>query len=98
MVGGRKRPRSIVKHAARTEISGHASDQMSTLEIRFCVTCAKTQNEIHLERCGICARYFCTDCAHRAIGGRRFCSAECAKSYFFHGEPDDDDEDPGSEE
>jgi hypothetical protein len=67
------------------------------METPFCVHCAKTPAEAQLERCGICAKYFCPDCAQRAVGGRRFCSAQCAKGYYFHGEPDEF-EDVGSDE
>lgn len=65
---------------------------------KTCVGCAKTEEVVRLERCGVCARYFCPDCAHRAFGGRKFCSPDCARAYFFHGEPEDDDEDFGTEE
>jgi hypothetical protein len=60
---------------------------------RICRGCGTTEELTRLERCGICAKFFCADCANRAIGGRKFCSAECAKAYYFHGEPDDDDTD-----
>ena len=70
---------------------------MSSLD-RVCVTCGDTEAMANLERCGICARSFCPDHFHRALGGRKFCSPECAKSYYFHGEPDDDDEDAGPDE
>ena len=65
---------------------------MSSLE-RVCVTCGVNEEAARLERCGICARYFCPDHSYRALGGRKCCSAECAKSYYFHGEIDDDDKD-----
>ncbi len=61
---------------------------------RKCVTCGDTEEQARLERCAICARYFCPDHAHRAFGGRRFCSGECAHAYFFHGEFDDDEDNP----
>ena len=59
---------------------------------RVCVTCGDTEEMARLERCGICVRYFCPDHAHRAFGGRRFCSPECARGYYFQGEPDDDED------
>ncbi len=66
---------------------------------KVCVGCGTTEEEVRLEKCGICSRYFCVECAHRAYGGRRFCSPECARGYYFHGELDDDDiEDLGPEE
>lgn len=66
---------------------------------KVCVGCGVTEEQVRLEKCGICSRFFCVDCAHRAYGGRRFCSPECARGYYFHGEMDDDDnEDVGPEE
>jgi len=43
-----------------------------------------------LEPCRLCNRYFCADCAFRAYG-RRFCSDDCSKT-FFYGDEDDQDE------
>ena len=63
---------------------------------RACVSCGKTEAEARLETCGIDRRPFCPDCAHRAGFGRKFCSPECARAYYFTGEPDDD-ENPESE-
>jgi len=59
---------------------------MSSLE-RKCVGCGDTEEMAVLERCTTCGREFCPDCAHRAMG-RRFCSADCAKA-FFYGDMDD---------
>lgn len=64
---------------------------MSSLD-RVCVTCGDTEEMARLELCGVCGRYFCPDHFHRALGGRRFCSAACARNYYFHGEPDDDED------
>lgn len=69
---------------------------MSTAE-KVCVRCGVTEVQVRLEHCGICARHFCAEHAHRAFGGRRFCSPECAKAYYFHGEPDDDEDLPAEE-
>jgi hypothetical protein len=55
-----------------------------------CRVCGETERS--LEHCAICSRVFCAEHAHRAFGGRRFCSTECAKAYYFHGEPDDDED------
>ena len=66
---------------------------MSSTAERVCVGCGNTEDKARLDRCGICFRYFCTDCAVRAIGGRRFCSDACSRSYYFHGETDDDEDD-----
>ena len=70
---------------------------MSAIE-RVCVKCGDTEEMARLDRCGICAKFFCPDCAHRAIGGRKFCSPECGRAYYFHGEPDDDDIDDVEDE
>ena len=60
---------------------------------RVCVTCEKTEELARLEPCHVCYRFFCADCAHRAGFGRRFCSPECGRAYYFTGEGDDDNED-----
>ena len=62
-----------------------------------CKTCGITSDDARLEKCGVCSKYFCADCAHRAYGGRKFCSPECARGYYFHGETDDDDDDEDTE-
>jgi hypothetical protein len=80
-----------VKQIAKADIS-FREWEMSSVE-RVCVTCGDTEEMARLERCGVCARYFCPDHYHRALGGRRFCSAACARNYYFHGEPDDDEDD-----
>jgi hypothetical protein len=59
---------------------------------RVCVRCGSTGETVRLEQCNICNRFYCPDCAHRAGFGRRFCSAECARAYYFTGEPDDDED------
>jgi hypothetical protein len=41
----------------------------------------------------MCRSFFCPDCAHRAGFGRKYCSTECTRAYYFAGEPDDDDDD-----
>ena len=58
---------------------------------RNCKLCDASAEIMALEKCGVCGKYFCADCAHRAYGGRKFCSPECARSYYFHGEIDDED-------
>ncbi len=70
------------------------------IEDRVCIKCGVSAEDARLEKCGICSHYFCIECAHRAYGGRRFCSAACARSYYFHGELDEDDvdEDLGTEQ
>jgi hypothetical protein len=63
------------------------------IEERVCTKCGVSAETTRLEKCGVCAKFFCAECAHRAYGGRKFCSPACARSYYFHGEMDDDDED-----
>jgi len=67
---------------------------MSSVE-RRCIGCGKSEETERLERCVACGRDFCPDCAYRAAG-RRTCSAQCARN-FFYGEEDDDENDAGSE-
>jgi len=68
-------------------------ESMTETSERVCVRCGDTDAKARLEQCHVCYRFFCPDCAHRAGFGRRFCSAECGRAYYFTGEPDDDDED-----
>jgi hypothetical protein len=65
---------------------------------RVCIGCGDTDEQAVLEACSICRRFFCSDCAHRAGFGRRFCSPECSRAYYFSGEDSDDDETLESEE
>ena len=64
---------------------------MSGTAERVCVVCQADDEHVRFEMCGICRRHFCPDCAHRAGHGRRFCSPECGRAYYFTGEPDDDE-------
>jgi hypothetical protein len=68
---------------------------MSEVHDRICVGCGGGEDIGHLEVCSICQRHFCADCAHKGFG-RKFCSHECARAYYFTGETDDD-EDPDPE-
>jgi hypothetical protein len=63
---------------------------MSSVE-RRCTTCEESEENARLERCVACGKYYCLDCSYRAAG-RRFCSAECART-FYYGESDDDEDD-----
>ena len=63
---------------------------MSDVDERRCVRCGDPEAGA-LERCVGCGKYFCADCAYRSTG-RRFCSAECARA-FFYGDSDDDESD-----
>ena len=58
---------------------------------RFCRGCGQSEEQTRLEPCAVCGRYFCSDCAHRAGFGRKFCSPECGRAYYFSGEIDDED-------
>lgn len=65
---------------------------MSESQERVCVGCGGTQVTVHLERCGICHRFFCPDCAQRGAFGRKFCSPDCSRAYYLLGESDDDED------
>ena len=68
---------------------------MSLNAERICVVCGATEETVRLEKCPICARAFCPDCAHR-LGGRRFCSFDCSRAWYW-GDDDDDRENLDSE-
>lgn len=63
---------------------------MTGIPDRVCVGCGDTEEMARLEICGICRSTFCPDCTHRAFG-RRFCSQQCARAYYFAGDTDDDE-------
>ena len=65
---------------------------MLEVDERRCVGCGDTEAEAHLDRCVVCGKYFCADCTFR-MTGRRFCSSECARAFFWEGVDDDDDND-----
>jgi len=65
---------------------------MSSHYEKCCVGCGTTEDVARLDRCPICSKTFCTDCAYRA-SGRRFCSDMCARTYNY-GDIEDDDQDP----
>lgn len=64
---------------------------MSEIQEQVCVGCGDTAEQARLELCGVCRKSFCPDCSHRAFG-RRFCSHECARAYYFAGDLDDDED------
>jgi hypothetical protein len=68
---------------------------MSDGEGRQCIRCGDPEGTVLLERCVACGKYFCADCAYRATG-RRFCSSECARA-FFYGDSDDDESDDSAD-
>lgn len=69
---------------------------MAAMDERVCSGCGGTEEVVRLERCQMCQKFYCPDCVYRATG-RRFCSSECAKAYFY-GETDDLEDDFGPDE
>jgi len=65
---------------------------MSSIYERACSICGDTEEMARLERCPICSKLFCPDCAYKA-SGRRFCTGNCARTYSY-GDSDEDDENP----
>jgi hypothetical protein len=63
---------------------------------RVCIGCGDSDEMARLERCSICLKTFCPDCAYRA-SGRRFCSTECAREFFYGDQDDDEDGDDDDE-
>ena len=61
------------------------------LEERRCTVCETTEETVRFERCVVCGKWFCPDCAYRTMG-RRFCSQPCSVQYYY-GEFDDDEDD-----
>lgn len=59
---------------------------------RVCVGCGSAGEAVSLETCSICNRFYCPDCAHKGGFGRRFCSPECARAWYFTGDNDDDED------
>jgi endogenous inhibitor of DNA gyrase (YacG/DUF329 family) len=52
-----------------------------------CTVCGKSDLEVTLNKCPICFKMVCQDCARQEYG-RAFCSRRCAELFFFG----DDDE------
>jgi len=52
-----------------------------------CTGCQVSDQESNLNKCPICFKWACENCAMRAFG-RVFCSKRCADQFFFG----DDDE------
>ena len=65
---------------------------MAEIHERLCVGCGDTDEASRLEVCGVCRRFFCADCAFRGGFGRKFCSPECGRAYYFGGDEDDDED------
>jgi hypothetical protein len=60
---------------------------MSSTGEQVCIACGVSEQLARLEHCSMCLKWFCPDCVYKATG-RRFCSPECAKA-FFYGDVDD---------
>jgi hypothetical protein len=67
---------------------------MAAGDERSCWSCGDTEGEAHLDRCMVCGKWFCPEHSFKQTG-RRFCSAGCARDFFFgmeEGEEDEDDD------
>lgn len=53
-----------------------------------CFRCKQDNPRVNYQKCPICHKVFCEECAYRR-SGRDFCSRICAE-YFFFGSEDDD--------
>jgi hypothetical protein len=49
---------------------------------RECVTCNRDEDEVSLQKCAICFRFYCTDHGY-TMSGREFCGQRCARYFFF---------------
>ena len=52
-----------------------------------CLTCKVTDLDVRLNKCPICFKWVCDNCAIRSFG-RMFCAKMCSDQFFFG----DDDE------
>jgi hypothetical protein len=65
---------------------------MTTLEQKVCLICGASSEEMILERCMVCGKWFCKECSYKQTG-RRFCSSGCARDFFWGiGEEEDEDD------
>lgn len=71
---------------------------MTESDNRVCVGCGESESVARLEICTMCHRSFCPVCAFHAGMGRRFCTPECGRSYYFAGDPDDFENDPDADD
>lgn len=58
----------------------------------ICEICSVERGAAQLQRCKICHKTFCGDCAYSAPSGR-FCSRECGDIFFFGIDEEPSDED-----
>ena len=56
--------------------------------VEKCHRCGKSAEETRLQRCVICHRIFCRNCAERR-NGKALCSQKCVELFFF-GDDDGD--------
>jgi hypothetical protein len=61
------------------------------MEEHNCIGCGASET-VYLERCRICHRYFCGECAWRASSGLRFCGERCNEIFVFGDQDDEDDQ------
>ena len=52
-----------------------------------CESCGASEEDRRVQKCPICYKKFCEECAH-PMSGRSFCSRFCAEYFFFGGEDD----------
>ena len=52
-----------------------------------CEMCGTQDEDRRTQKCPICFKRFCEDCAHH-VSGRSFCSRFCGEYFFFGGEED----------
>ena len=64
---------------------------MAEITERVCMHCGEAGETSILERCKICYRWFCGDCAHKGMG-QRFCSERCSLEYIYGDQGEDDDD------
>ena len=93
-------PRLTRQESDRTTLKQRVGRDISVTESydRVCRGCGQSEEQARLEPCSGCGRYFCNDCAVRAGFGRKFCSADCGRAYYFSGEIDDDEDTIGDDE
>ncbi len=53
-----------------------------------CLICQASDQDKSLNKCPICFKWVCDDCASRSYG-RVFCSKSCANQFFFGDEDDE---------
>jgi len=54
-----------------------------------CVACQVSDQDSRLNKCPICFKWVCDNCAVRSFG-RVFCAKKCADQFFFGDDEDGD--------